>query len=280
MTARNYSSTTPVSVLTAGIGPGDLSMTLSSSASSFPPPPFTMLLSPDTANEEVVDVTAASGSVFTITRGVDGTAAKTHASGSQAIHGVSARDFQEANDFINNPPSGVKFQDTAPTSPQDGEVWIDSDSSVVTVDPSNFVLASTAPGKELAYATNSTLAMLSSTNSTLMSVTFDAPGVPIIVSMGFSVSMAYWTSTSTDAIFDLFTSSGTSLAAPVARAFASEYSMGYENLNLGMPICVQARIQPTAGSVTLQLRGRNVGSGDVEFNPSGYPPAWIRVTRA
>lgn len=101
MTARNYSSTTPVSVLSAGIGPGDLTMTLSSSAASFPPPPFTMLLSPDTVNEEVVDVTAASGSVFTITRGVDGTTPKTHATGAQATHGVSARDFAEANDFVN-----------------------------------------------------------------------------------------------------------------------------------------------------------------------------------
>lgn len=101
MAARNYSSTTPIATLVAGIAPGDTSMTLSAPASSFPAPPFTMLLAPETPNEEVVDVTAAAGSVFTIVRGVDGTIANTHNAGAQAIHGVSARDFSEANSHVN-----------------------------------------------------------------------------------------------------------------------------------------------------------------------------------
>jgi hypothetical protein len=139
MAVRNYSSVSPITTLVGAIAPGDTSLTVASSASSFPAVPFTLILAPDTVNEEIVDVTATSGSAFTVTRGVDGTTAKSHAAGTSAIHGVSARDFREANDFINNPPSGVKFQATEPASPQDGEVWIDSDSTVEVLDPTSFL---------------------------------------------------------------------------------------------------------------------------------------------
>lgn len=147
MAVRNYSSTTPITTLTAPIGPADVTLTIAASSSSFPPVPFTILIAPDTVNEEVVDVTAAVGSTLTVVRGVDGTTAKSHAAGTSVIHGVSARDFQEANDFINNPPSGVKFQDTAPTSPQDGEVWIDSDSTVTLLNPNDYLEKATAEAK-------------------------------------------------------------------------------------------------------------------------------------
>ena len=96
MAIRNYSSTSPIATLTAGVGAGDVSVTLSQPGTQFPAAPFTMILDPDTVNEEVVDVTAVTGSVFTITRAVDGTTAKAHSFGARAIHGVSGRDFQES----------------------------------------------------------------------------------------------------------------------------------------------------------------------------------------
>jgi hypothetical protein len=72
------------------------------SAAGFPTQyPYTLIIEPDTALEEVVDVTAAVGNILTITRGVDSTTASAHAAGSVVYHGVSARDPREANAHVN-----------------------------------------------------------------------------------------------------------------------------------------------------------------------------------
>lgn len=79
----------------------DTSMTVDS-ASGFPTQfPYTLIIEPDTALEEVVDVTAAVGNILTITRGVDSTTASAHAAGSVVYHGISARDPREANAHVN-----------------------------------------------------------------------------------------------------------------------------------------------------------------------------------
>ena len=95
---RNYSSTTPIVTLTGSVSDTDTNLLLSNVDDVFPAAPFTMILEPDSANEEVVEVTSKNGSanLFTVTRAVDGTTGKAHASGASAIHGVSARDFQES----------------------------------------------------------------------------------------------------------------------------------------------------------------------------------------
>jgi hypothetical protein len=63
--------------------------------------PFTAIIDPDTASEEVVEVSAAAGTTLTVTRGVDGTSGVSHNAGAVFRHGVSARDFDEANAFVN-----------------------------------------------------------------------------------------------------------------------------------------------------------------------------------
>lgn len=79
----------------------DTTMTVDN-ASGFPTQfPYTLIVEPNTALEEVVDVTAAVGNVLTIVRGVDSTTASAHASGSAVWHGVSARDPREANAHVN-----------------------------------------------------------------------------------------------------------------------------------------------------------------------------------
>ena len=58
--------------------------------------PYTMIIDQDTVNEEVVEVTARSGTTLTITRGVDGTTGISHTAGAAVEHGFSARDFSES----------------------------------------------------------------------------------------------------------------------------------------------------------------------------------------
>ena len=100
MGRRYYSSTAAKTTLTASITSGATSLTvvaLSGYPSQFP---YTLILDADTINEEVVTVTAAAGTTLTVTRGQDGTTAVAHASGATVQHGVSARDYNEVNQFL------------------------------------------------------------------------------------------------------------------------------------------------------------------------------------
>jgi hypothetical protein len=63
--------------------------------------PYTLLVDADTINEEIVTVTNRSGTTLTVIRGVDGSTARAHDAGADVRHGVSGRDFDEPNAFIN-----------------------------------------------------------------------------------------------------------------------------------------------------------------------------------
>lgn len=115
MSARNYSSISPITTLSSAVSSSATTMTVASTG-PWPAVPFTLLLSYDTANEEIVDVTAASvtsSTTFTVTRGVDGSTAKSHAAGSLVRHGISGRDFQEAGDHITATTSVHGIADTS-----------------------------------------------------------------------------------------------------------------------------------------------------------------------
>jgi hypothetical protein len=81
--------------------------------------PYTLIIDVDTVLEEIVEVTARSGTTLTVTRGVDGTTAKTHDAGADVRHGVSARDFFEKNQ--------IYYQASEPTNAGIGDMWVDSD---------------------------------------------------------------------------------------------------------------------------------------------------------
>ena len=106
MPRRYFSSTAQRTTLSAGIGAGDTVITLGA-VTGFPPTkPFTLVLDPDTASEEIVEVTGGSGTSLVVTRGVDGTAAVSHSAGAVVWHGMTARDLDEPNAHV-NASSGV-----------------------------------------------------------------------------------------------------------------------------------------------------------------------------
>lgn len=101
MPRRYYSSTAARTTLSAAINSSVTTIgvvAVSGWPSSFP---YTLILDQDTVNEEIVTVTARSGTTLTVTRGVDGTTAKAHDAGASVNHGVSAQDFEEPNAFLN-----------------------------------------------------------------------------------------------------------------------------------------------------------------------------------
>ena len=141
--ARYYSSTAVTTTLSLSISSTDVAIQVASS-SGFPSSyPFTLILAKDSANEEILTVTALVGSQFTVTRGVDGTSARSHTAGTSVEHGVSALDF---TDQRSHQAAGSDVHD------------IGSTASVVGTDTTqtltNKTLTSTTLGGDLAAGTN------------------------------------------------------------------------------------------------------------------------------
>ena len=110
MPRRYYSSTAVATTLSASANNSTTSITVTA-LSGYPAQfPYTAIIDPDTASEEVVTVTAASGTTLTVTRGSDGTSAVSHNAGAVFRHGVSARDFDETNSHVNDSSTDVHTQ--------------------------------------------------------------------------------------------------------------------------------------------------------------------------
>jgi hypothetical protein len=103
MAARQYRSTVEAKTLNAGINNSIGSMTVGPDGTSLPNSfPYTLVIDPDLATEEIVTVTASSGggATLSITRGQDGTSAQSHDAGAVVKHMITARDLQEPQDHI------------------------------------------------------------------------------------------------------------------------------------------------------------------------------------
>ena len=109
MTTRKYSSRAQQTTLSSGIASGDVTMTVGSGANLMggktpsATETYTVVIDPDTALEEIVDVSNhTSGNTLTITRARDGSTAVAHSAGAVVRHMVIGRDLQESNDHIEN----------------------------------------------------------------------------------------------------------------------------------------------------------------------------------
>ena len=106
MTTRKYSSrsqqTTLASALTnIGTSASVVSGTsLLGGATISAGETFTVVIDPDTALEEIVDVTAVSTNTLTIVRGRDGSSGVAHSAGAVVRHMAIGRDYREANTHI------------------------------------------------------------------------------------------------------------------------------------------------------------------------------------
>jgi hypothetical protein len=107
MTTRKYSSRSQQTTLSASITSTDATATVVSGANLLasvtfsPAGTFTVVIDPDTALEEIVDVIDRSGNTLTITRGVENSGTGVaHSAGAVVRHMVTGRDLREANDHI------------------------------------------------------------------------------------------------------------------------------------------------------------------------------------
>lgn len=109
---RYYSNTASASTVanSGGISSGTTTLVLSTTNGMPSQFPFTLRIDPDTANEELVQVNSGAGTVgtpYSVTRGFDGTTAKSHTAGSPVVHSVSAIDFKQPQDHLSNVTPGA-----------------------------------------------------------------------------------------------------------------------------------------------------------------------------
>lgn len=104
MTTRKYSSRSQQTTLTSSITAGVTSMVVGSAtallggATVTGSEKFTVVIDPDTALEEIVDVTVVNGDTLTIARGIEvAGVGQIHSAGAVVRHMAIGRDYREAN---------------------------------------------------------------------------------------------------------------------------------------------------------------------------------------
>jgi hypothetical protein len=106
MTLRRYSSRSQQTTLTGAITAGATSMTVVSGsallgtidpASILTTATFTVVIDPDTAIEEIVNIVQSSTNTFTVVRAIDGSTAQAHSAGAVVRHMAIGRDYRDAN---------------------------------------------------------------------------------------------------------------------------------------------------------------------------------------
>jgi hypothetical protein len=106
MTTRKYSSRSQQTTLSGALTSSGTSATVVSGTSLLggatisAGQTFTVVIDPDTALEEIVDVTAVSTNTLTITRGIDGSSGVAHSAGAVVRHMAIGRDYREANTHV------------------------------------------------------------------------------------------------------------------------------------------------------------------------------------
>lgn len=247
MTARNFSSVAARATLTSSVSSGAATFQVSSTT-GWPSAPFTLIVDRNASTEEVVTVTAIAGLTVTVTRGEDGTSAISHTSGASLEHGVSARDFSEANAHI-NATSGIHGVSGTLVGSSDVAALITADR------PVNKTLAADASITATSYAdlTGMTVTLTPGNYDISVRVLGTAPGADTL-----SVALAYSGTTTTvgyngfmvsgTSTFSRLTSTSTTLATALGAGSGATAS-----LNVTQNIVVS-----TSGTLSLQAK---VGSG-------------------
>jgi hypothetical protein len=103
MTIRKYSSRSQQTTLTSSITAGTTTMVVGSASALVPSGLtaghiFTVVIDPDTASEEIVDVSVVSTNTLTIARGIENAGTgQIHSAGAVVRHMVTGRDLRETN---------------------------------------------------------------------------------------------------------------------------------------------------------------------------------------
>ena len=106
MTTRKYTSRSQQTTLSSSVTSGGSTIIVVSATTVLggstitAGQTFTIVIDPDTALEEIVDITAVSTNTFSVNRGIDGSSAQDHSAGAVVRHMAIGRDYRESNSHI------------------------------------------------------------------------------------------------------------------------------------------------------------------------------------
>jgi hypothetical protein len=223
MAVRKYSSRSQKTTLASAITSSSTSITVVSAAALMGGKTlaagqrFTVVIDPDTALEEIVDIykvdgNPVSGNTLSIARLIDGSIAQSHSAGAEVRHMAIGQDYQEANDHINNVtnPHGLTIADvitTTNTKTITGKTISAADNTLTGV--------VTLTGSQA--LTNKTLTSPTINGGTVASATITGVATP--TNSGDAAPKSY-----VDSKFDSSVSAATSAAAAATSATAAANS--------------------------------------------------------
>lgn len=188
-TRRHYVNGAPQATLNTGINASATTFALST-GTGWPATPFPLILDFEGAAEEVALITAMSGATVTnCTRGYDGTSAQAHSVGADCVHGIIAKDAEEASQHTSVSAAHGTASPIVGTT--DAQTLTNK-----TVSSSKLLATSTDPGAKLQAAASgsapqllaldsagvTTVAQIGRTGATVISPT-DPAVVPVTAKM-------------------------------------------------------------------------------------------------
>lgn len=151
--ARFYSSVAGQMVLQADITAAATTISVDTTTGLPGTTPFTLVIDPGLATEEILDVTNVSSTTLTVSRGADGSAAQGHTAGAKIRHMATARDFREPQQHIGS-TAAVHGVTGSVVGTTDAQALTNKDLSSAT----NTFPASLATDAELSAHTSATAA--------------------------------------------------------------------------------------------------------------------------
>jgi len=214
MTTRKYSSRSQQTTLTSAVTSGALTipvvnaLTLLGGATVSTGQTFVVVIDPDTALEEVVEITAVSSNNLTVTRAVDmsGAAAQDHSAGAVIRHMIIGRDLREANLHIE---ATTAYNDGTGTHTLHGIASGEGD--IVATDKTQTLTAKTltAPTVNGATLSGTVTSTATLTGGTVNPTTLQQGGVQAVTTTGTQTltnkTLTSPTITGTGAIAGIFT---------------------------------------------------------------------------
>jgi hypothetical protein len=214
MTTRKYSSRSQQTTLTSAVTSGALTipvvnaLTLLGGATVSTGQTFVVVIDPDTALEEVVEITAVSSNNLTVTRAVDmsGAAAQDHSAGAVVRHMIIGRDLREANLHIE---ATTAYNDGTGTHTLHGIASGEGD--IVATDKTQTLTAKTltAPTVNGATLSGTVTSTATLTGGTVNPTTLQQGGVQAVTTTGTQTltnkTLTSPTITGTGAIAGIFT---------------------------------------------------------------------------
>ena len=287
MTVRKYSSRSQQTTLSSSITAIATTMNVTSATNlmaTISPTggeTYTVVIDPDTAVEEIVDVTGVAGSVLTIVRGVDNAGSGSiHSAGAVVRHMVIGRDLQEANDH----KKGTLAAHAATTSAQLAGVISDETGSGSLVFATSPTLVTPVLGVATATSINgttipssATLIKVGDTGTVDSTMIFDGTIVnaDINASAGIVDTKLATIATASKVSNTATTAASTNTAsAIVARDASGNFSAGTITANLtgtASAATLAATTTGNAGTATALATGRTIAlTGDVSGTSGSF----------